>query len=187
MPGPGTYAALGISKMGIYPISNFQSSRAAVWSPAERFSDFSQRKSTKLPGPGTFNPSDVDSMHGGYLLSNFRNTGNVKFTRPKEQFVDRSVSVASRVATPGPGTYLLPSEFGHTIDSKVHYRAGTQGSGRPRLVSRLQLSTLTGPPISGISNFDRNFESTDRDNKFINKSLMVKNAPNHFHNTNNST
>jgi hypothetical protein len=24
VPGPGTYAALGINKLGIYPISNFQ-------------------------------------------------------------------------------------------------------------------------------------------------------------------
>jgi hypothetical protein len=42
-------------------------------------------------------------------------------------------------------------------------------------VTRLQLSTLTGPPISGISNFDSTFERTDREqSKFINKSLLVK-------------
>ena len=36
-----------------------------------------------MPGPGAYNPSDVDSSQGGYIVSNFRNTGNVKFIKPK--------------------------------------------------------------------------------------------------------
>ena len=36
-----------------------------------------------LPGPGAYNPSDIDSASGSYVTSNFRNTGNVKFIKPK--------------------------------------------------------------------------------------------------------
>ena len=54
-------------------------------------------------------------------------------------------------------------------------------------MTRLALSTLTGPPISGISNFDSTFERTDREHaKFINKSLLVKHTGNQF-TTQNST
>ena len=78
------------------------------------------------------------------------------------------------LVTPGPGTYLLPSDFGYLIDPKNSPRGFTQGSLRPRVVSRLQFSTLTGPPISGISNF----ESTDREpSKFVNRSMMVRTQP----------
>ena len=35
-----------------------------------------------MPGPGAYNPSDIDSSAGGYIVSNFRNTGNVKFIKP---------------------------------------------------------------------------------------------------------
>ena len=41
------------------------------------------RHSRDKPGPGAYNPSDVDSSLGGYIVSNFRNTGNVKFIKPK--------------------------------------------------------------------------------------------------------
>ena len=47
-----------------------------------RFTD-STRNSRMLPGPGAYNPSDIDSHSGGYVTSNFRNTGNVKFIKPK--------------------------------------------------------------------------------------------------------
>lgn len=59
-----------------------RNSRAANWSPSkQRFLDFS-RQSREVPGPGTYNPSDIDSTQGSYVVSNFRNTGNVKFIKP---------------------------------------------------------------------------------------------------------
>lgn len=60
-----------------------RNSRAANWSPSKsRFLD-EQRHSRDKPGPGAYNPSDVDSSMGGYIVSNFRNTGNIKFIKPK--------------------------------------------------------------------------------------------------------
>ena len=47
-----------------------------------------------MPGPGTYNPSDVDSTQGGYIISNFRNTGNVKFIKPNQ------VALSMRSRTP---------------------------------------------------------------------------------------
>ena len=35
-----------------------------------------------MPGPGAYNPSDIES-NGSYIVSNFRNGGNVKFIKPK--------------------------------------------------------------------------------------------------------
>ena len=60
----------------------YSNSRAANWSPSkQRFIDVN-RRSRDMPGPGAYNPSDVDSTQGGYITSNFRNTGNVKFIKP---------------------------------------------------------------------------------------------------------
>ena len=36
-----------------------------------------------MPGPGAYNPSDVDSSLGGYIVSNYKNGGNVKLVKPK--------------------------------------------------------------------------------------------------------
>ena len=65
----------------------FRNSRAANWSPSKnRFID-ANRRSKDMPGPGAYNPSDIDSSQGGYIVSNFRNTGNVKFIKPREATV----------------------------------------------------------------------------------------------------
>ena len=49
------------------------------------------------------------------------------------------------VVTPGPGSYILPSDFGY-LENKNSPRnnISTQSSCRPRVISRLQLSTMTG-------------------------------------------
>ena len=59
-----------------------RNSRAQNWSPSKnRFLDQS-RRSRDQPGPGAYNPSDMDSNAGSYIVSNFKNTGNVKFIKP---------------------------------------------------------------------------------------------------------
>jgi len=61
----------------------YRNSKAANWSPSKvRFID-NTRRSRDQPGPGAYNPSDVDSTAGSYIVSNFRNTGHVKFIKPK--------------------------------------------------------------------------------------------------------
>ena len=53
-----------------------------------------------MPGPGAYNPSDVDSSQGGYIVSNFRNTGNVKFIKPKDFIATGSNIGGIRSRTP---------------------------------------------------------------------------------------
>lgn len=116
-----------------------------------------------LPGPGAYNPSDIDTTSGHYVTSNFRNTGNVKFIKPKISEGFRSKTpMNARIATPGPGSYLLPSDFGY-LEAKNSPRnmMSTQGSVRPRLVSRLQLSTMTGNISHNLGEISVN--ATDRE------------------------
>jgi hypothetical protein len=70
--------------------------------------------------------------------------------------------------TPGPGTYLVPSDFGYLIDtSKTNTRAGTSATKLSSLNTVEQRTGLDG------------FESTDRDqNKFVNKSLLAYKSKN---------
>lgn len=51
-----------------------------------------------MPGPGAYNPSDIDSSQGGYIVSNFRNTGNVKFIKPPDSF-ETNVAASSKANT----------------------------------------------------------------------------------------
>jgi hypothetical protein len=80
------------------------------------------------PPPGTYNPSDQQSRsgYGNYILSNFKTFGTTKivpisgkgahdglFSRQsKDLFFFGLITFA---ATPGPGSYTLPSEFGQII------------------------------------------------------------------------
>ena len=66
------------------------------------------------------------------------------------------------IDTPGPGSYLLPSDFGY-LEAKNSPRnmMSTQGSVRPRLVSRLQLSTMTGNISHNLGEISVN--ATDRE------------------------
>jgi len=83
VPGPGTYEdPTCMSDVGKYPLSNLPNSRAANWSPNKfRFYD-SIRHTKHLPGPGAYSPSDIEVTTNNYIVSTFRNTGNVKFMRP---------------------------------------------------------------------------------------------------------
>ena len=67
------------------------------------------RHSRDKPGPGAYNPSDVESLSGSYIISNFRNTGNVKFIKPKMQ---AAVNGGVRSRTPLPNRQSkLPQTF----------------------------------------------------------------------------
>jgi len=115
VPGPGSYApVIEINSIGKYHLSTTPNSRAANWSPSRnRFPD-STRRFKYIPGPGTYNPSDVESCNNSYILSNYRNGGNVKFIKPRINTNLRSKTpMNERANTPGPGSYILPSDFGY--------------------------------------------------------------------------
>lgn len=79
-----------------------------------------------MPGPGAYYPSDVHSSTGGYVVSNFKNHGTHKFVQPRLKDAFRSQTPMNRtVATPGPGSYLLPSDFGYLDPPKGSPRGST--------------------------------------------------------------
>lgn len=155
-PAPGSYRpVVEINAMGNYALSTTPNSRAAQWSPSRnRFLDMTKGKRF-IPGPGTYNPSDIDSTNGSYILSNTRNHQGVRFTQPPNNETFRSKTPIQRVVTPGPGTYLLPSDFGH-LHSQNSPRGSTQASQRrPRMVSRLHLSSMgKDNDMKGLSTFE---------------------------------
>lgn len=67
------------------------------------------------------------------------------------------------IVTPGPGSYILPSDFGY-LEAKNSPRnmMSTQGSFRPRVISRLQLSTMTGNVDHNLGEISVNL-GTERD------------------------
>ena len=68
-----------------------------------------------------------------------------------------NLPLAVCIVTPGPGSYMLPSDFGY-LENKNSPRnnIGTQSSCRPRVVSRLQLSTMTGNVSHNLGEFSVN-------------------------------
>ena len=109
VPGPGLYGnGLELNKMGVYVLSTVENSRATKWSPSKnRFvdSDYYRRD---MPGPGNYNPSDYNASSGMYVTSQFRNRGSIQYRRDVSRKTDRGQG-----ETPGPGSYIAPSDFGH--------------------------------------------------------------------------
>ena len=113
IPGPGTYGmGIEINKYGVYNLSTISNSRAANWSPAkERFNKQELKEKIKVPGPGSYNPNDYDGVQ--YLLSNFKTYGTRKYMKDSYSGSKRLSLVNTKADTPGPGTYVAPSDFGH--------------------------------------------------------------------------
>lgn len=62
VPGPGHYGrGLEINRVGKYPLSTIQNSRAANWSPSKK--RFAEARPSVSPSPGTYNPSDYTSVN----------------------------------------------------------------------------------------------------------------------------
>lgn len=93
------------------------------------------------PEPATYRPSDMNSLNGDYIISKFKTLGTKKFIAPtsaRGASDERSMQI--RTETPGPGSYVLPSDFGVTLPA----RGGTEGGmrhrngGRRQTVSQMQ-------------------------------------------------
>jgi len=74
--------------------------------------------STFAPGAGTYTPANDLSSEGKYILSKNQSAGKRKFMLGRrESFTEfesrRSQSNKISNLAPGPGTYRLPSDFGH--------------------------------------------------------------------------
>ena len=101
----------------------FRNSRCAAWAPREskRFKE-PLKHLLAMPEPATYHPSDMHSHDDSYILSTTRTYKAKRFVPiPKtQQSAKRSckldlIDQLFLACTPGPGAYLLPSEFGTVI------------------------------------------------------------------------
>jgi hypothetical protein len=111
VPGPGYYRTLTIDPRGEYPLSTTPNSRAGTWSP-HKGNRFKSERSSNMPEPGTYNPSDKCSVNDSYLLSTFKNPGFHKMVPiPAKQFTGsnrhckttHNTNAFTALGTPGPG------------------------------------------------------------------------------------
>ena len=108
IPGAGTYE--DVTRMhptGAYNCnSEMNNSKSARWSKDEKLKAPGSRFE-KYPGPGYYkhlgNVSDEFTIAGQYHTIKTRHFGSEK----------RIKDLASRNKTPGPGTYVPPSDFGY--------------------------------------------------------------------------
>lgn len=109
VPGPGIYGnGLEMNSTGVYVLSTVENSRATKWSPSkQRFPDPDYYRK-QSPGPGEYQPSDYNYSTGMYITSQFKNRGSIQYKRDITRKADKT-----RHETPGPGSYIAPSDFGH--------------------------------------------------------------------------
>jgi len=114
VPGPGTYPVPEtINTRGNYHNSKFADSGATLFSPP-RSKRFAELKSGN-PGPGTYDNPATINPNGSYYVSKFRSS----FCRTFSHSMRKNTSNPSFVSTPGPGSYKIPSEFGHYESAKA--------------------------------------------------------------------
>ena len=70
------------------------------------------------PGPSSYVEGDSMNGNGKYVLSHRRSNGRRVFSK-----TSRDISWAKR-NTPGPGSYMETSEFGHYGDAKFYRTLG---------------------------------------------------------------
>ena len=108
-PAPGQYGrGIEINPLGLYCVSTISNSKAAAFSPSKH--RFQPERPSVTPGPGVYNPSDYTNGH--YLTSNFKNRGSPSYTKP-HYHIRRQSTINKVRDTPGPGTYMPPSDFGY--------------------------------------------------------------------------
>lgn len=73
----------------------------------------------RAPGPGAYEPGDGISAKGRYFLSTMQSSKAPHFLKGPR---DTSTS-PSRVSTPGPGSYRVPSDFGYGQEESIEEKA----------------------------------------------------------------
>jgi hypothetical protein len=121
-----------IDPVGKYYLSNHGNSKAKMFNPprSARFS----KSTTDFPGPGTYQPKNDLPSDGNYVLSKNKSARKRSFLLGcRTSFVDempkRAQSKQYIYLAPGPGTYRVPSDFGH-YDEKIELRRGSSASKR---------------------------------------------------------
>jgi len=138
MPGPGQYNSIdGIGDR--YKTKSFNNEGIA-FSRGDRF------KTSKLwgylgcisPGPQDYT-NDIIKAEGIYFLSNMKGSGRRTFLKGNREF-----KLADNKNTPGPGSYRIPSDFGH-------YSQFKNQSSIPKPQSIKKQPTYKGRPSTAMS------------------------------------
>jgi len=108
VPGPGTYTTVGtIDPKGRYNVSKFKNSGATIINPS-RSHEINDKKKND-PGPGAYDLKTGINTSGAYFVSKFKSN----LARSFGHSIRKNASSNTLGSTPGPGSYRLPSEFGH--------------------------------------------------------------------------
>jgi hypothetical protein len=118
-PGPCAYSlTTSINPTGHYIFSNYKNSMAARFNPvnSKRFQEEPKKVDKEKPGPGCYQVVNGISGKGVYYLSTIPSYHAANMARG-----GRVTAPGSRVrtATPGPGTYSTPSEFGYYSNARI--------------------------------------------------------------------
>lgn len=110
-PGPGEHTDIDFHpKNGRFSVGKYNDSPlSTISAKPERFPMTKQS-----PGPSTYREGDSLNGGGKYVLSGRKSNGTRAFSKTTR---DRSWCMTK---TPGPGTYVETSEFGHYGDSKYY-------------------------------------------------------------------
>ena len=102
-----------------------------------------------MPGPGSYNPSDYDGVQ--YLLSNFKTYGTRKYIKDSYSGSKRLSLVNTKAETPGPGTYIAPSDFGHLEFHRTSPKQSSRSPTSQRAKIRTANSFVIGQMGQGLS------------------------------------
>lgn len=125
-PGPGAYKELStLPKNGKNFYSKFKSINTGNMGPptGERFKDV-LKKVSETPGPGQYSPRTDLAKTGQYFLSKFKSPGTTSLYHSKRETMKMPKS--DRFG-PGPGSYILPSDFGYPKLNKIMNRRRSRG------------------------------------------------------------
>lgn len=119
MPGPGSYKTLNsFTKDGKYFYSRFKDSGSCALRNTERRFGLESKMLALVPGPGIYNHPETINNRGSYFISRFGSSLCGKFAHtPRDPAIDPKKGIKDfylnlYLVTPGPGSYVMPSEFG---------------------------------------------------------------------------
>lgn len=107
-----------INPLGNYAFSNYKNSLAAKFHPvkSKRFKDENRKIEAEKLGPGWYPLSNGISGKGIYILSTIPSRHCLNISKNARGSTGYT---RAQTATPGPGTYSVPSEFGYYSNARI--------------------------------------------------------------------
>ena len=116
-PGPGAYKPVSsLPQNGVNFYSKFKSVNSGFINSKETRFSSTGRKVAGVPGPGQYSPKTEMANTGSNFLSRFKSSGTLSLYKSNR---DTMKLPKSDRYGPGPGSYILPSDFGYPTLSKM--------------------------------------------------------------------